>query len=698
MMAILTLSSLLILLASCGKEKKVENKVVFGSVTELSGDFRWPGFGGASAGSADQDINRLTRGYGTMEIDQSGRYVWNGTVVRSHSARETAEGDYEITVTIREGLQFSDGSPITAANYLVDTLVFSSPIASQAGHTAMAGQTLVGFDAFRKYGGEGHSAEGARRELAGLRLIDDYTFSLTVSREGGFYPYYFVESYGALTPSPLSLAAGEGVFVKDDGEGAYLTDAFYETEGEVSSQPIYRRAEHLRSARYDVSEYPYSGPYTVARFDKSAKECTLVRNPYYQGNFEGQRPAIETLVYLRIVPETQLQLLESGGIDILSNITGGSDTKAALDMMNASDGRFAEVHYQRAGYGKIQFECDFGPTSFTEVRQAVAYLLDRAKFARVFTGGYGGVVHGPYSPDFTMWQAIREDIVLNSYEYSLLKARQTLEGGGWIYNDKGEPFVEGASGASGVRYKKLTKKEAEASGGVNKTYRSVANTDGIEYKTVKIGDDYYMPLVINWFGTADNEVTELLSANLAENPDVKRAGMVIRATTGNFTTLMGNIYRDESYGYLGTPTYGMFNLATGWNTAVYDYAFSWSLDPDYFSYSANKLYDAYDRAFPYYDGSGRHTRLSFDEAMAASGGKLGMDYLSMAMVYDAESEADYNRWWQAYIERFNALLPDIPLYSNYYYDVYNAKIENYRTTPFFGMSHAILYASVRGSD
>ena len=73
-----------------------------------------------------------------------------------------------------------------------------------------------------------------------------------------------------------------------------------------------------------------------------------------------------------------------------------------------------------------------------------------------------------------------------------------------------------------------------------------------------------------------------------------------------------------------------------------------------------------------------------------------MDYLSMAMVYDAESEEDYNGWWRVYIERFNELLPDIPLYSNYYYDVYNAKIENFKTTPFFGISYAILYARVKG--
>ena len=80
--------------------------------------------------------------------------------------------------------------------------------------------------------------------------------------------------------------------------------------------------------------------------------------------------------------------------------------------------------------------------------------------------------------------------------------------------------------------------------------------------------------------------------------------------------------------------------------------------------------------------------------MTQSGGKLGMDYLSMGMVYNAKTEEEYNKWWEAYIERWNQLMPDIPLYSNMYYDVFNAKITGFVTSPFFGMARAIIYADV----
>ena len=664
-----------------------ENKVILGDTTELGGDFRNPGWGGSSAGASDQAIWFLTEGYCTMETDDGGAYQWNQTVVDSHDMVENDDGTATFTVKIKEGLKFSDGTPITAKNYVTETLAFSSPVCVGAGRTGMAGQSVVGFEDFNAY--TGPDSEAGTKEFSGLRLLDDYTYSITVSSD--YYPYYFSTTYAALYPYPMGLWLGEGVDVADDGNGCYLTDNFYEMNGEE-----YVKADEMLANRYDVSKYPFSGPYVISEWDSGTSTATLTINPEYQGNFEGQKPSIETIVYVRNVSETQLANLQSGGVDVLSGITGGDDTKAALAVVDGVN--FNETHYQRAGYGKIEFDCDFGPTMFQEVRQAVAYLLNRTEFCQTFTGGYGVVVDGPYSPDFSMWQAVQDEIDLIDFSYSPDTAIKVLEEGGWIYNSKGEPYVAGASGVDAVRYKKLTAEEANTVTGdgtpdVNKNYESVANTDGVTYKTVEINGEYYMPLVINWFGTDENTVTDMLTTMLANSSDVAAAGMVIRATTGDFNLLLGNIYREPSYGYEGTPTYGMFNLATGWNSGVYDYAYNWSLDPVYFDYSSNKLYDEYDKDFPYVMGA---EKLTYEEAMQASGGKLGMDYLSMAMVYNAQTEDEYNQWWMGYIERWNELMPDIPLYSNYYYDVYNAKIENFHTTPFFGQHRAILYANVKG--
>lgn len=72
--------------------------------------------------------------------------------------------------------------------------------------------------------------------------------------------------------------------------------------------------------------------------------------------------------------------------------------------------------------------------------------------------------------------------------------------------------------------------------------------------------------------------------------------------------------------------------------------------------------------------------------------ELGMDFLSMAMVYNCsvpegsdkyKTEDDvYAEWWKLYIQRWNYMVCEIPLYSNQYFDVYNAKIENFATSPY----------------
>ena len=78
-----------------------------------------------------------------------------------------------------------------------------------------------------------------------------------------------------------------------------------------------------------------------------------------------------------------------------------------------------------------------------------------------------------------------------------------------------------------------------------------------------------MPLVIQW-SSSGNEVSELLTIQLVENPDLAAAGMKIEETVMDFPELVNYLQRnsieDPKY---GVPTYGMFNLASNFNP-IYD--------------------------------------------------------------------------------------------------------------------------------
>lgn len=674
---------------------KVGGTAIIGSSTELTGDFRWPGLGSGSAPAADQDVSKLTSGYATMEANKGGSYVWNETAVASHSGEEVNHDDgtltYKITIKIKDGLKLSDGSEVTADNYLAYILAMSTPVAEKGVSYKRAGYSFVGYPEFAAYDGTNAGAD-VKKEFSGVRKLDKYTFSVEVNSDN--YPYYYAETLGAISCYDVKLVLGEGVEIKDDGNGAYLSDAWYAKSGDA-----YVKATQLSDAKKDVSKYAYSGAYVISKWDTANKEITLKINPNFAGNFEGQKPHVETIIYRQVVEETQFAQLENGEVDILSGLTGADPVNAAIALTKKSN--FKTVNYDRAGYGKIEFECDFGPTAYEEVRQALAYCLDREAFANTFCGGYGAVVHGPYSVNFDAYVANQDYLEenLNSYAVSEAKAKQALENGGWVYGADGKAYS-----GTGIRYKKLTAEEAANEANVN--YKSVSNSTSnfkyastAGYETVKVGDDYYMPCVINWFGTTPNSVTDQLNAALVEGTMLYNCGVGLTLTTGTFSVLLANIYRDGE-GYSGTPTYGMFNLATGWNSAVYDYSYNWidssngEMYEAWFENSVNKLSDPYDAAFSWWNTENQG--LTYDEALEKSGGKLGMNYISFAMVYSVKpgEEDEYNKWFAAYMVRWNELLPDIPLYGNIYYDCFNAKILNFKTTPFFGAADALLYCGI----
>lgn len=555
--------------------EKEDNSIIMGNTTDLSGKFRYAAFGGTNPGAADLDVQNLSTGLETVAITKEGGYEWNPTVVKSHEETMNEDGTRTYTVTIYDDLKLSDGTPVTVKNYVVFPMVFSSPVGvAAAGKDHQAGMTLEGFKTFNTYDG----TEGSgTKELAGLRMIDDYTYSITVAAD--YANYFYAISYAGLSAYDVSLWIGDAD-VKDDGNGVYFTDDFYAKEGDK-----YVMADHIVTASQNTdTAYPYSGPYVVKSYDSADKSAVLELNPNFKGNYEGVKPTIAKVVYKKIVSSTQLEDLKAGTLDVIGGITGGDETNEALALADGSEGKYVYTHYSRAGYGKLGFRADYGPAQFTEVRQAVAYCMDRAKFAKDFTGGYGGVVDGPYYSGSWMYKAaVDQGMILNAYATSVDSAIEVLTEGGWVYDAEGNDYVEG------VRYKKIPG-DIATENDIN--YKS---KDGA-YVTTKVGDDYYMPLVLNWYGTSDNPFTDQLMTGFASNDNVIAAGFNVQYTIGDFAPMLDELYQAAVYGYYsGSPMYSVFNFATGFTSAAYDYSYQMTIDPAmYDDYSAYYIKDEAD--------------------------------------------------------------------------------------------------------
>ena len=438
--------------------EKEDGSFILGNTTDLSGKFRYATFGASNPGAADNDVAGLVNGLDTVVTTKEGGYTVNDTVVKSFDLTENEDGTATYTIEIYDDLKFSDGSPITAKNYLYFPMAFSTPVAAEgSGRDARALMNYVGYDEFATFDGTEGSGSAV---MTGLRLLGDYTFSVTVKSD--YYPYFYAIAYAGFSPVYKDLWLGADADIADDGEGVYFTGNFYEKKGDS-----YVLASHIADSAYanDSSKYPWSGPYVVDSWDASDKSVVLKANPNFKGNYEGTKPGIETVIYKKIISETQLADLLSGGVDCLAAITGGAATNEAIKAADESNGGFVYTHYSRAGYGKLGFRADFGPAQFTEVRQAIAYCMDRATFAKDFTGGYGGVVDGPYYSGSWMYKAaVAQGMLLDAYDTSADSAIRVLEEGGWIYNAEGGEYTEG------VRYKMIPGEYATEN---DKNYQSI---------------------------------------------------------------------------------------------------------------------------------------------------------------------------------------------------------------------------------
>lgn len=563
--------------------EKEDNSIILGNATDLSGKFRYAQFGTTNPGAADLDVERLTTDLYPVTVTKEGGYVWNDTVVKEHSEVDNEDGSRTYTFTIHDDMKLSDGSAVTVKNYLAFVLAFSSPVGAQASGRAAAGLNFVGYKGFNAYDGTnaGQTTDDGvtiAKEFTGLRMLDDYTMSITADPE--YLPYFYAVTWCSLPCYDVKMWLGDAD-ICDDGNGVYLTDDFYAKSGDN-----FTMADHMKASSTDVSTYAYSGPYTVASYDEADKSAVLELNPEYKGNYEGTKPAIEKVVYKKVISSTQMADFTSGGLDVITGITGGDETNEAIATADASDGAYVYTHYSRAGYGKLGFRADFGSVQFTEVRQAIAYCMDRAQFAKDFTGGYGGVVDGPFYTGSWMYKAaVDQGMTLNAYATSLDSAIAVLEEGGWNYNAEGGDYTDG------VRYKKIA---AEDMSEADKTFQS---KDGA-YKTVEIDGYYYMPLVLNWYGTSGNPFTDLLMTGFMNNENIQNAGFAVQNTIGDFNPMLDELYQAAVYGYYGgTPLYTCFNFATGFTSAVYDYDIALTIDPaeydDYSQYYVKDLADAY---------------------------------------------------------------------------------------------------------
>ena len=624
--AMLATTALSLTACSGGSGTKASGQVIVGDITELDANM----FPGYTNGSTNAKIRTMIfGGYEPVVWTKDNEFVWNDTAVEKHEATENADGSKTYTVTLKDDLTWNDGTDaegnkkdptkITAKDYVFGILLIaSSQIKSTDGSDTTGNGDFLGYEEY---------ASGESNKMSGVRLIDEMTFAITIDPEQ--LPFYFDTSYMNIAPYPMFVIAPD-CDIKDDGDGAYIDGPF--------TDDLLGVTMNTSGTGYRYMPKVTSGMYQLESYDDAKKEAVLVANPYFKGTHDGAKAKIERVVIRKVVSSTQFDELAAGTVDLLGPAGGGEEINTGIKLQEEQGDKFTSLEYARAGYGKIHFVCDFGPTQFESVRQAITYCLDRNEFAKQYTGGYGVVVNGPYS--LSQWEYVENKKVLderlNSYAFNTDKAKEVLIADGWTLNKDGGEYDENAGSPEdgNVRYKKLD-------------------------------DGTLMPLIVKWLSTPDDENPVAALINTMLPSELNKVGMKMERTVTEFPVLLEHLYRQTGGAYTGTPEYHMANLASGF-VPVPSYWYEYSTDPKYDGdWNMNILHDQ----------------------------KLS----DLAQAMKATDPSDREGWsskWVEFMVRWNELMPDIPLYSNQYYVFYNSKIKDLEMNPLWEWDMALQYASV----
>jgi peptide/nickel transport system substrate-binding protein len=497
----------------------------------------------------------LHEGAGTTYVDPFGMTHFNQRVVKEMERIVNADGSITYEMELFDDWVFNDGTPVTAQNYVFNILLWSSEYI-----VALDGNPTGGF----RYVGYRDFLDGVTETFAGVRLLGEHKFSITIDPE--WLPFYWEFTYAGVNPIAMHVLA-PGVSVADDGQGAYFV-------GPIS-------AEMLRETYLDpVTGYRYNprvtiGPYQLV--EASLPEyCILERNMLFKGHWDYSLPLINEIIMRHFSQATYVAALEAGQGHIVTGVTGFGEILDFLAMVD--QGILWDNQYDRPGFGYLAFQADHGPTRHQEVRQASAWLIDRDELIRIFLGGLAAVVNSDYATAQYIYQDNRDWLEDNLDHWTLnpAMANQILDEGGWIYNADG---TERTPGSSTLRHKMV--------------------------------DGELEPLIIKWLGS-DSSWTFILEDLWV--PSAAEVGMEVSLTVVEFATL------NQHWGRSGAWTdemkeYHAFNLAVNFTSVIVAYWNMYSIHDEFMGAGWNNFFirnqELYDQTMIMYNAT---TKEEYDAA------------------------------------------------------------------------------------
>ena len=714
-----------------------------GHPTITKGDFFTEMFGNDTA---DIDVRALIHGYNLVNWDQNqGVYLVDESVVENVMIASDEIGNKTYFFGLCDDLYYSDGTPITAWDYAFSLLMMMSPEIEQIGGKIYRAEHILGYDEY---------ITGELPYLTGVGVIDDHQLAITLDHN--FLPYFFETGLFLCVPYPISVIApgckvyagaatdlgdgyGYGVYIGNEDpnvtEPIYTADLLqktildpdtgYNSHPSVCSGPYVLTDYDYVTAHFEINKY-YKGAWLYNtlpedfRFDEQnhagTGSGTLAHNTHTGPNIyrvdrmdnSGKdhplylvKPTIPRISFSVADNDTLAQDLADGTFHLVNKVVYGPTINECLGKstqpiepvpdhevkVKDTDYEAADQHdilyqnYPRIGLAFMTFSYDWPTVHEKEVRQAIAWCTDREQLTEDYCQGYGGCVDGYYgieqgeylicddqlkypvnfindpihnTEDLEKWTGHRNMYATNDEEYKrIIDAWKMLNLDNLthynVYDLKNDP---NRTDKVGIRKANLLLDSA----------KWTLNRDGAPYRPgvddvrCKMVDGKLVALDLTMMYPRGNHIVDTLQENMIDN--LNECGIKLTLIPEDMEELLKSYYREKD------RTTDMIYLATNFHVIV-DPSITYSTDTTANHEIWNNTYsddeDLYYRA-------------------------VNMRKTDPLDVYD------YVAKWISFQERYNEVLPAIPIYSNIYYDFYTSQLKNYHITAHVTWTQAILEA------
>ncbi|MBR3107420.1 MAG: hypothetical protein IKH30_09595 [Clostridia bacterium] len=330
---------------------------------------------------------------------------------------------------------------------------------------------------------------------------------------------------------------------------------------------------------------------------------------------------------------------------------GDEDEEREVRYATATEYGINNTPYPRIGLAFLTFSYDWPTVHEMEVRQAIAWCMDRDQLTYDYCQDFGIRVDGYYGieqweyllitgqldypidndpenplseeemeEEIAKWEALSLDNLVQ-YHVDLDKANELLDQAGWTLNRDGEKYRKGV--------------------------------DDVRCKMV---DGELVALDLSMMYPEGNHIVDTLQENFIDN--LNKCGILLTLVPTDMQELFYSYYRETE------RTTDMIYLATNFHVVV-DPSITYSCDPTADHLIWNNTY-------------------SDDE-------ELWLDAVDMRKT-EPGAVYEYVTKWITFQERYNKVLPCIPIYSNIYFDFYTGMLQNYHITAHVTWTQAILEA------